>query len=206
MRKLILFLSVIFVSATIFSQRVYFSTGANFSKYNFISPTPMVPMSTQLKGGSGSNYEMGFSKDLKSKNFLYTLGVNLNEYNAIAGDMVNSYTWNTKFLGFSNSLETSVELIWNFRFMIQGGLNLSTIVYGKQSINGAYYDLVRQKEFSGLNITPFANFSICLPFQKLGFLSLGYGINKSFFPMNSSDEKLSITTNQIRFGIHFNIN
>jgi hypothetical protein len=90
--------------------------------------------------------------------------------------------------------------------MLQGGLNLSTIVYGKQSINGAYFDLIKQKEFSGLNISPFAHLSIQLPIQDLGFLSVGYGINKSFFPMNSSQEKLSITTNQLRFGIHFNIN
>lgn len=203
MRKVILLLTLFLLVTTSHGQRAYFSTGTNFSMYNFDSPTAM---STPLKSGTGSNYEMGVSKILKLENLSYSLGVNLNEYNAIAGDFANSYSWNTKYVGLNTSLDYSIGLIGNFRMMIQGGLNLSTIVYGKQSINGAYFDLSKQKEFSGLNITPFAQLSMSVPIQDLGFFTLGYGINKSFFPMNTSEEKLSITTNQLRFGIHFNIN
>jgi hypothetical protein len=163
-------------------------------------------MSTSLKSGTGSNYEMGITKLLKSEHLSYSLGVNLNQYNAVAGDFVNSYSWNANYLGLNNSLEYSISLIGNFRMMLQGGLNISTIVYGKQTINGAYFDLTKQKEFSGLNITPYVHLAFTVPIQDLGFMSLGYGINKSFLPMNSTEEKLSITTNQLRFGIHFNIN
>ena len=203
MRKLILLLSLILLFGTTNAQRVYFSSGTNISSFNFKSPSPM---STTLKSGTGSYAEMGFSKKLKSDTLSYSLGVNLNEYNAIAGNFANSYSWNTKYLGVNGSIEYSIPIIGNFRIMLQGGLNLSTIIYGKQSINGAYFDLFKEKEFSGLNITPFAQLAINVAIQDLGFMSLGYGLNKSFFPMNSSDEKLSITTNQLRFGIHFNIN
>lgn len=203
MRIVILLLTLTLLITTSYAQRAYFSTGTNFSTFNFSSPTAM---STSLKSGTGSNYEMGITKLLKSEHLSYSLGVNLNQYNAVAGDFVNSYSWNTNYLGLNNSLEYSISLIGKFRMMLQGGLNLSTIVYGKQTINGAYFDLTKQKEFSGLNITPYVHLAFTVPIQDLGFMSLGYGINKSFLPMNSTEEKLSITTNQLRFGIHFNIN
>jgi hypothetical protein len=163
-------------------------------------------MSTPLIGGTGSNHEMGLSKILKPENLSYSIGVNLNEYNALAGDFANSYSWNTKYVGLNNSIEYSIPIIKNFRVIFQGGLNLSTIVYGQQAINGAYFDLAKQEEFSGLNITPHVHLAFTAPIKDLGFMSLGYGINKSYFLMNNSEEKLSITTNQFVFGLHFNIN
>jgi len=203
MRKLILLLTLIPLITTSYAQRAYFSTGTNFSKFNFTSPSPM---STPLIGGTGSNHEMGLSKILKPENLSYSIGVNLNEYNALAGDFANSYSWNTKYVGLNNSIEYSIPIIKNFRVIFQGGLNLSTIVYGQQAINGAYFDLAKQEEFSGLNITPHVHLAFTAPIKDFGFMSLGYGINKSFFPMNNSEEKLSIITNQFVFGLHFNIN
>jgi hypothetical protein len=203
MRKLILLLTLIPLITTSFAQRAYFSTGTNFSTFNFTSQTPM---STPLQSGTGSNYEMGLSKILKPENLSYSIGVNLNEYNAVAGDFANSYSWNTKYVGLNNSIEYSIPIIKNFRVIFQGGLNLSTIVYGKQAINGAYFDLAKQEEFSGLNLTPHVHLAFTAPIKDLGFMSLGYCINKSYFLMNNSEEKLSITTNQFVFGLHFNIN
>lgn len=203
MRKLILLLTLIPLITISYAQRAYFSTGTNFSTFNFTSPSPM---STPLIGGTGSNHEMGLSKILKSENLSYSIGVNLNEYNAVAGDFANSYSWNTKYVGLNNLIEYSIPIIKNFRVIFQGGLNLSTIVYGKQAINGAYFDLAKQEEFSGLNITPHVHLAFTAPMKDLGFMSLGYGINKSYFLMNNSEEKLSITTNQFVFGLHFNIN
>jgi hypothetical protein len=203
MRKLILLLTLIPLITTTYAQRAYFSTGSNFSTFNFNSPSPM---STPLINGTGSNHEMGVSIVLKPENLSYSVGVNLNEYNAMAGDFANSYSWNTKFLGLNNSIDYSISLIGNFRVIFQGGLNLSTIVYGQQVINGAYFDLIKQEEFSRLNLTPHVHLAFTAPIKDIGFMSLGYGINKSFFPMNNSEEKLSITTNQFVFGLHFNIN
>jgi len=202
MRKLILLLTLIPLITTGHAQRAYFSTGANFSTFNFFSSSPM---STPLKNGTGSNHEMGVSITLKPENLSYSVGVNLNEYNAMAGDFANSYSWNTKFLGLNNSIEYSISRIGDFSVIFQGGLNLSTIVYGKQAINGAYFDLVKQEEFSGISITPHVHIACTAPIKNFGFMSLGYGINNSFFPMNNSSEKLSIRTNQLVFGLHFNI-
>jgi len=206
MRKFILLATLILLVATSYAQRAYFITGSNFSTFILNSA---IPMSTPIQTGTGSNYEMGLSAIIKPKKLSYSFGVNLNEYNAMAGNFANSYSWNTKFLGLNNSLEYSAELFGNLSMILQGGLNLSSIVYGKQSINGAYFDLINQKEFAGLTFTPHAHVALSVPFsvpfQEVGFLSLSYGINRCYF-LNLSEEKLSITTRQIRFGIHFNIN
>lgn len=203
MRKLILLLTLIPLISISYAQRAYFSTGTNFSAFNFISPNSML---TPLEGGTGSNHEMGLSKILKPENLSYSVGVNLNEYNAMAGDFANSYSWNTKYFGLNNSIEYSIPLVGNFRVILQGGLNLSTIVFGKQAINGVYFDLIDQKEFAGLNLAPHVHLAFTAPIKDIGFISLGYGVNKSFFPLNNSEEKLSITTKQFVFGLHFNIN
>lgn len=203
MRKLILLLTLIPLISISYAQRAYFSTGTNFSAFNFISPNPML---TPLESGTGSNHEMGLSLILKPENLSYSVGLNLNEYNAMAGDFANSYSWNTKYFGLNNSIEYSIPLVGNFRVMLQGGLNLSTIVFGKQAINGVYFDLIDQKEFAGLNLAPHVHLAFTAPMKDMGFISLGYGVNKSFFPLNNSEEKLSITTKQFVFGLHFNIN
>jgi hypothetical protein len=163
-------------------------------------------MSTPLQGGTGSTYEMGYSRPLKNNRFSHTIGVNLNEYNAVAGNMANSYSWNTKYLGVNNSLDFSVPLTSNFKLLFKAGINLSTIIYGKQIINGAYYDLVSQDEFSGLIFVPYSGLHLKYKLNNLGYLSFGYGISKSLILFNISQEKLTNNTNQILFGIHFNIN
>ena len=88
MRKVYLLIAFI-AFANSYSQEVYFLTGSNFTKYNFSSDKGS--MSTPLQGGTGSTYEMGYSRPLKNNRFSHTIGVNLNEYNAVAGNMANRF-------------------------------------------------------------------------------------------------------------------
>jgi hypothetical protein len=80
------------------------------------------------------------------------------------------------------------------------------MIYGKQNSNGVVYDLIGQNEFSGIFISPFVGLQTRYRLNDLGYLSLGYAFSKSLKPFNNSTEKLSFNTNQILFGIHFNIN
>ena len=201
MRKIALFL---FFSTLVLSskaQNMYFLTGSNFSTYDFNQQ-----MTTTLESGTGSFYEIGFSKKLKPRNLVYNVGVNLNEYNAFARSTANNYEWNTKYLGIQNALEYRFPIGDKFKVNIQAGINISSIVYGRQQINGVYYNLMKQGEFSYINIDPYARLQLAYKISDIGFMSIGYGFCKSFFWMNNTAEKLSITTNQLVFGFHFNIN
>ena len=204
MRKLSLLLITFMALTNSYSQEVYFLTGSNFTKYNFSSGQGT--MVTALESGTGKTYEMGYTRPLKNKRFSHTVGVNLNEYNAIAGSFANTYKWDTKYLGVNNSLNFSVPLTKNFKLLLNAGINLSTIIYGKQSINGAIYDLKSQDEFSGLTLIPHTGFYLKYKINDFGYLSFGYGLSKSVILFNISEEKLTTSTNQILFGIHFNIN
>jgi hypothetical protein len=203
MRKLSLLLIAIIAITNSYSQEVYFLTGSNFTKYNFSSGQGSI--ATSLESGTGTTYEMGYTRPLKNNRFSHTFGVNLNEFNVVAGSLANSYTWNTKYLGINNSLDFTVPLSKNFKLFMKAGLNLSTIIYGKQSINGAIYDLKSQDEYSGLSFIPFTGVHLKYKINDFGYLSFGYGVSKSVILFNISQEKLTTSTNQILFGIHFNI-
>jgi hypothetical protein len=180
-------------------------TGSNFTKYNFSSSQGAVT-SIPLQVGTGASYEMGYSRPLKYNHFSHTIGVNLNEFNSFAGNGINNYKWDTKYLGVNNSIDYTINLTANFNLVLDAGLNLATIIYGKQEINGAYFNLVNQDEFSGLTFIPYSGVQLKYKLNNLGHLSFGYGISKSLILFNISQEKLTNTTNKILFGIHFNIN
>jgi hypothetical protein len=201
MRKIVLF---VFFSTHLLSsnaQNAYLLTGSNFSTYHFNSP-----MTTPLESGTGNFYEIGYCLKLKPKNLFYNVGINVNEYSAYAHSTANNYEWNTKYLGVQNALEYRFPIGDKFKVNIQAGINISSIVYGRQQINGVYYNLMKQGEFSYINIDPYARIQLAYTISDIGFMSIGYGFCKSFFWMNNTAEKLSITTNQLVFGFHFNIN
>jgi hypothetical protein len=201
MRKIVVFL---FFSTHLLSsnaQNAYLLTGSNFSTYHFNSP-----MTTPLESGTGNFYEIGYSLKLKPKNLFYNVGINVNEYSAYAHSTANNYEWNTKYLGVQNALEYRFPIGDKFKVNIQAGINISSIVYGRQQINGVYYNLMKQGEFSYINIDPYARIQLAYTISDIGFMSIGYGFCNSFFWMNNTAEKLSITTNQLVFGFHFNIN
>lgn len=204
MRKLSLLLIAILVISNSYSQEVYFLTGSNFTKYSFKSSNE--PMTTPLQSGTGSNYEIGYYFPLNSDEFSYSAGITLNEFNALAGTPANNYQWNTKYLGAQSALNYTYSVSDAFQIALKGGLNLSKIIYGKQNINGVIYDLIDQKEFSGIFFSYYAGTHFNYKFNNLGYISLGYGLFNSMNTSNSTQEKAAFNSTQLQFGIHFNIN
>jgi hypothetical protein len=204
MKKNYLLILFLIVSFQLFSQEAYFVAGSNFTKYVYKNAAGA--MTIPLQSGTGSTYEMGYSKPLKISNMHYSLGITLNDYNAVAGSQSETYKWDTKYIGVQNAVSYNYAVSNNFEFSVKGGVNLSTIIYGKENINGVVYDLMGQDEFSGIFLSPFVGVQTRYQLKDLGYLSFGYAFSKSLNLFNSSQEKLSFNTNQILFGIHFNIN
>lgn len=201
MKKLILIVVIIITSNMGFSQEGYLKFGKNYTQYVYKSGNSN-PL--KLKIGDGNFYEIGYGIPIKNKDLKYSIGIQLNRYNATSSSNSNSYSWNTDYIGIFNSL--------NYKFLkinskvsasINGGLGMNTIIYGIQSINGEYFSLKKQKEFSGIFIEPHigiqANYSIYSGI----YLSLGYKVSKNLSITNNSDEKLSFVNNQIQFGLTF---
>ncbi|RKS98721.1 hypothetical protein [Flavobacterium sp. 123] len=204
MMKNYLLIATLITSFQLFSQEAYFLTGNNFTKYIF--KTSGESMTTKLQVGTGSTYEIGYSIPLKYPKVSYAISLTLDDYNAIAGSSVSSYSWDSKYVGVQNGISYNYPISTNFQLLVNGGLNFSTIIYGKQTINGAVNDLKTQDEFSGMLLLSFIRLQTRYKLNDYGYLSLGYGFSKSLNPFNLSPQKLSFNTNQILFGIHFNIN
>lgn len=182
------------------SQEIYFKTGKNFTQYDYKSDSNSSP---SLQAGSGNFYEICYVMKLNNEKLKYAIGLSLNEYNAIGGNAVSSYSWNTQYLGVENTF--SIAFVnWNgLQASVNGGLGISSLIYGKQNINGEYLDLSSQKEFSGIWVAPKLGLTASYNVDNDIYLSLGYAYSKSFSLSNSTDEKLSFNNSQIQFGVHF---
>jgi hypothetical protein len=204
MKKTLLLIIVVCSIESMFSQEVYFYTGKNFTTYDY--KTSSGASSPDLKGGTGNFYELGISNPLDNEQFSYILGLALNEYNSVGGNSANSYSWNTEYLGVQGGLSYSILPRSNFDMLPKIGINMATLISGKQSIDGTYYDLTKEKEFSGLLLTPSLGVQLKYNLSNYGYISLGYSYCKGFNVTNSTDQKLFFTTNQLQFGIHYAIN
>jgi len=200
---------ILIVSCQLFSQEIYLNTGKNFTKYEY--KNSFRQLNSNLQSGTGNFYEVGLTKPFTDEHFIYSAGLSLNDYNAIGGNSANSYRWDTKYLGLKGGFAYSFppngyNTGQNLNFVLNAGLKGQFIIYGKQEIDGVYFDLVHNEEFSGLIVEPSIGFQVKYFISSFGFLSLGYsycvGINVS----NTSEEKLSFSTHQIGLGFHFPLN
>ena len=181
------------------AQEIYLQTGKNYTQYDYKSDTSSSP---SLQAGSGNFYEIGYIMTMNNQKLKYAIGMNLNEYNAIGGNSVSSYSWNTQYLGVQNTFSIAFVKKSGFQASANGGLGIATLIYGKQNINGEYLDLSSQKEFSGLWLAPKLGLQASYNVDNDIYLSLGYAYSKIFNVSNSTQEKLSFNNNQIQFGVH----
>lgn len=186
-----------------YSQGLYFHTGKNYTKYKFKIATETKDIHFQI--GTGTNFEIGYLKAFKNKKFGYNVSLTLDEYNSTANSDLNIYNWKTEYVGIKNSFQFNIIETTYFNIDTKIGLNIDTILYGKQQNNSLLFDLVREKEFAGLLVVPFIGIQLKSKMSEYGYLSLGYNYSTGINASNSSEEKLLFYTKQIQFGIHFNV-
>lgn len=202
--KKILFIIVLICSLKVVqAQEVYFSTGKNFTTYDFKNSSGA--SNPNLMNGTGNFYELGYIQPLNNEKFSYSIGITLNEYNSVGGNSANSYSWDTQYFGLQGGFNYSIIQEGDFDIVPKFGLNMGTIISGDQSINGTHYDLTKEKEFSGLLLTPSLGIQVKYNLSAYGYISLGYSYCKGFNLSNSTDQKLSFNTNQLQFGVYYAI-
>ena len=83
----VLLASMFMISASLFSQSLFFTTGKNDTDYDF-----KMSLNTQDKefsSGSGNFYEVGYTTPINTKNTLrHSISINLNEYSSNSGDFL----------------------------------------------------------------------------------------------------------------------
>lgn len=187
----------------VYSQNVYFKTGVNQTKYNYTSSLGEV--SKVIHADLGNAYEIGYSFPFrKESRFSFDVGVGLNEYNSIVGVPYSTIKWKTAYAGLQSSAGFSVIKSNYFSLGIKAGFNVSTILYGKEDINGILYDIKKEHDFNGALLQSLFGLQANVYASKYCSLSVGYNYSQSLstakYPQN-----FSIETNQIMFGAHFQI-
>lgn len=198
--KLLLF-NLLVLSQLAFAQEIFFKAGKNLTSYSYSSSAENQIL--KLKSKIGANYEIGYQENFKEK-FSYQASVTLNQFNSFSTNEVQTYSWNTTYIGlkngigyvlFKNQKNLSVEL--------KGAVNLATIIDGKEEINGVIYDIKKLPEFKGLFFQPSIGLDLKYPINDNCIVNLGYTFSNAFKFSHPTDEKLAFITNQIQFGLHF---
>jgi hypothetical protein len=193
-----------------YSQEIYFLTGKNYTNYK-IRYNGSETVNGLEKNGEGDSYEIGLALPIKvqrlafDNNLNYTIGLTLNQYNAEAGDQANNYEWKSEYVGLQNALVYSFIKSNHLDLAVKGGFNVSTIVSGSQKINNSRLELTNQKDFNGIVISPLLGIQAKCNLSEYGYLSLGYNYSRSINLTNNTDKKLSFLTNQVVFGISFEL-
>jgi hypothetical protein len=179
--------------------------GKNFSTFSYKNRSAFTDKLDV--NGVGDAYEIGYTDVLKYKNFKdlkFTGSVTMNDYNAIAESALNRLEWKTTYLGVQSTVDYQFYDSFFFFMSARAGLNLSTIVRGKQTINNAAYDLVGNNEFSGIVLQPVIGVYAKYYLSKNGYLSAGLNLSKTLKLGNNIDN-VSINNTQILFGGYFDL-
>jgi|LauGreSuBDMM15SN_2_FD.fasta_scaffold35025_2 hypothetical protein len=202
--KKVTLLIVVFISfAKSYSQEIYLKTGRNFTSYAYRGDKEY-----DFKTSVGNSFEIGHSKHFKNV-YCYTLGLTLNEYNAITKQGSSIFTsFNTQYLGIQNSIQLRVFKIKFVEVDAKAGINMATILYGKiiQNESGisTVDDLNKAEAFKGLVFQPVLGVEAKLKLTPQGYLSVGYNRTNSYNLSNTKRiEDYKFKTDQISFGVHF---
>lgn len=190
------------ISNTLFAQGLFFRTGKNFTTFSYKNTTPYTE---KIRiNGTGTSYELGYAMPLEYNDFSYLVSVTLNDYNGTGESSSNNLEWKTTYFGIQNTIDYQFYNANNFLISAQAGLNLATILSGKQVLNNSAYNLTHNKDFSGLIFQPLIGVNSKYYISKSGYFSLGCNLAKSI-SLNPTPEKVSFNTFQILFGAHFDL-
>jgi hypothetical protein len=205
MKKIVPHILFFLLTSTTYSQGVFFNLGKNFSSFSYANHSAYADKLTI--NGVGDAYELGYTHALKYKNYKdlsYTGSVTINDYNAIGESAVNRLEWKTTYLGVQSTVDYQFYDSFYFFLSAKAGLNLSTILRGKQEVDNSAYNLAHNTEFSGLIVQPVVGVYAKYYLSKSGYLSAGLNLSKSVKLGNNSDN-VSINNCQILFGGYFDL-
>lgn len=210
MKKLIFTLLFTLTVSGVYSQEIYFLTGKNYTTYQ-LRYQGTETLNQLDKKGSGSSYEIGLAIPIKvqrlafDNNLDYIVGLNLNQFNASAGNQTNHYGWDTEYIGITNALKFSFVQTDHVELAVKGGFTTSTLLSGNQKINNSKFNLDNQKDFNGIIMSPLLGLQAKCNLSEYGYLSLGYNYSRSFSLTNTTEKKLFFLNHQIVFGISFEL-
>jgi hypothetical protein len=185
------------------SQEFFLVSGKNLTSYDYKWLTSGAGFNLESK--IGSYYEVGYEYYFNEK-ISYVTSMTLNQFNSFSTNEVKSYSWNTSYLGIQNAASYTLFKTWDeLELKLKAGVNIATIIDGKEEINGIIYDIKKEPEFSGVFIQPVIGLDLRYVITDYFTVSMGYNFSKAFKFSHTSDEELSFINNQVQVGTHFSL-
>jgi hypothetical protein len=206
MKIIKLYFLLLLLSSYSYSQSFFAKFGKNFTNYSFDFRYPDGSKFGSLQMDTGSFYEIGFEIPFKATSrFSYQFGIAFDELNSLVGEPSASVTYKTEYIGLNNGVLFS--FIKSKRFIVDArlGFTLSTMIFGKQNIEGKIYDLKQYSEFNGLFFRPFVGGQ--LKFIASKQLAIGLGVENYFagFNTNVTNQSLFFNNKQYNLGFYYTI-
>lgn len=188
------------------AQELLFSKGTNYTDFDYANGSE--PGSLNLQRGQGNYYELSYVNGIGTAQWIdYQVGLILNEWNATGGNQLNSYSWNTGFLGLKTGL--SIDVSSNESGLsthLNMGVTGSRILNGRQAINGFTYDLKDQDDFGDYFLGLYAGLGVSYPVTDKVALGVGYQYGRHTKLQDTADESLGFINHQIRFNLILKLN
>jgi len=199
-----------FSISNLYAQDIFVHTGKNMTNYECSVDVQLnqsvLASPLDYRSGGGNFYEIGYSTNKSDAKIAYLVSITYNQFNAAASSSLSSYSWNTGYIGLQNMVAyTFFKSQGGVKLSLNAGLNTAQIVRGEQFTNATFYDITNNEEFRGLVLQPIFGLDARYKVSDKLALSLGYNFSNSYNLTNSSNEKLSIKTKQMKFGVHLPI-
>jgi hypothetical protein len=206
------FIFIVFFTFNIKAQEIYISSGKNTTNFDYKSSNG-TDKNLNFRSGTGNYFEVGYVHGLINYKLLYSIGFTYNEYNSKASNYSTNYSWKTKYLGITNKISFNLSKEYSecshygsgLRTFLSIGFNTSKLTSGEQYVNYYYFDLIRNEDFLGIIVQPFAGINSQYNISRNFKLTMGYNFSKSFALLNDSNEKISFSNHQFQLGFQISI-
>lgn len=216
-KTILIVFSLLLLGSSAHAQDLFFKAGRNYTNYDYRNSLGLQVI--DLSRGTGSSYEIGLgfpiylSKNNKPANedahdrrirLHNQVSFAVNQYNAIGGDLINNYSYETNFGGFNDQLALVAHL-GNLEVGISGIIGVHKLMSGTQVINSKRYDLKDYREFQSEFLQTGLGGSVSYPLVKNVSLSASYQYTENRRPKMQDLEHVNFNSRTILFGIHFNL-
>jgi hypothetical protein len=208
MRNHYLFVIFLLHFFSVHSQSFFVKSGKNFTNYEYYNSEGVKAIGLGTDVGNYHEFGTAFSSK-RFKRFTYELSIVLNEYNSIVIAPNPAMTYKTQYLGLSNTVLFSIIKSKYFVFDAKTGINMNTILYGKQEVEGVIKDIKESNNFKNLLLMSTLGVQAKVVLTSQVNLSLGFDYQYNFFDNTIFDKGVTVTNEnlffnnkQIRLGVY----
>ncbi len=204
MKRLALFVSLLFLSKSVDSQLLYAEWGQVISSFDYENSAGGTLENLQPQ--IASYLDFGYQFQLRGDRVTIIAGGVLNTYGAVASDALldNYFEWDVSYAGIQTGLTYYFARSKAFQFYVKPTVSMESLVRGTQTLNNQVFDLSGEDEFDNVVLVPRMGIGLQYPISRKAALYLNYAYGRSFSLAKArpqDNEKLNINTHSVGIGI-----